>query len=188
MMLSRISSAATPGDSPAPETPCIDVITTRWTPKRSISGLSVTTRPIVVQFGSGTMKPLHPRLRRCASIWAACAKFTPGTMIGTSSSYRNAEAVLSTAVVFAYCGSSTRAVSDSTAENTMSTPDSSSPSPFSTVSSNVGAGGGSVHHQRRAPVLASRSAAAYVLPAERSEAASFTISNHGWRSSATRNC
>ena len=86
MTLSRISSAATPGERPAPETPCIDVITTHCTPKQSSSGFSVIARPIVVQFGSGTMNPLHPRPLRCTSICAACAKFTPGTMIGTSSS------------------------------------------------------------------------------------------------------
>jgi hypothetical protein len=52
------------GERPAPETPCIEVITTRSIPKRSRSGLSVTTSRIVVQFGSGTMKPLQPRRRR----------------------------------------------------------------------------------------------------------------------------
>jgi hypothetical protein len=38
-----------------PDTPCIDVMMTRRTPNRSSSGLSVTTNPIAVQFGRGTM-------------------------------------------------------------------------------------------------------------------------------------
>src|SRR5437763_736962 len=70
MTLSKISSAATPGESPAPETPCIDVMTTRRIPKRSSNGLSVTTSPIVVQFGSGAMNPFQPRRRRWCSICA----------------------------------------------------------------------------------------------------------------------
>jgi hypothetical protein len=86
MTLSTMSSATTPGDRPAPEMPCIDVISTRSMPKRSSSGLSVITRPIVVQFGKGAMNPCQPRRRRCPSICAACERFTPGTRIGTSSS------------------------------------------------------------------------------------------------------
>src|SRR5262245_11912473 len=70
----------------------------------------------------------------------------------------------------------------------MSMPSRSSPSPFSTDSSRMAAGGASRHHQRRAPLLSSRIAWAYVLPAERSEAASFTTSNQGCPSSATRHC
>ena len=64
----------------------MEVISTRSMPKRSRSGLSVTTSPMVVQLGRGTMKPLQPRARRWCSISPACAGFTPGTRIGTSAS------------------------------------------------------------------------------------------------------
>jgi hypothetical protein len=86
MMLSTMSSATTPGDRPAPETPCIDVMSTRCSPNRSSKGFRVTTSPMVVQFGSGVMNPRQFRRRRCRSMSLACDKLTPGTMIGTSSS------------------------------------------------------------------------------------------------------
>lgn len=96
------------------------VIRTAFTPKRSASGASVTARPVVVQLGLGTMKPFQPRRRCCSSTSGACEAFTGGMSSGTSSSYRKALAAEKTGMSLASRGSSSRATSASTAENTRS--------------------------------------------------------------------
>ena len=85
-MLSRMSIAETPGERPAPESACIDVMITRDTPKASSSGLSVIARPTVVQFGPGETNPFQPRFLRWMSMSAAWSQFTPGRNTGTSGS------------------------------------------------------------------------------------------------------
>ena len=62
------SSASTPGERPAPDTDCIDVITTLSIPNAVSSGLSVIASPTVVQFGPGVTKPFQPRRLRCTSM------------------------------------------------------------------------------------------------------------------------
>ena len=86
MMLSRMSIAETPGERPAPESACIEVMITRETPNATSSGLRVMARPTVVQFGPGEMNPFHPRRRRWMSISAAWSQLTPGRKTGTSGS------------------------------------------------------------------------------------------------------
>ena len=85
-MLSRMSIADTPGERPAPDSACIDVMITRDTPNASSSGLSVIARPTVVQFGPGDTNPFQPRFLRCTSISAAWSQLTPGRNTGTSGS------------------------------------------------------------------------------------------------------
>ena len=101
MMLSMVSIPITPGERPAPDSPCMEVMTTRCSPKRSNSGFRVMTSPMMVQFGCVTMKPCQPRLDRCRGIRSAWSRLTPGISSGTSGSRRNAEAVLTTGVVAA---------------------------------------------------------------------------------------
>src|SRR5215467_13470819 len=55
--LSMISRAMTPGDRPAPDKACNDVINTLFTPYLSMIGFKVMARPVVVQFGSGAINP-----------------------------------------------------------------------------------------------------------------------------------
>ena len=123
MMLSRMSIAETPGERPAPDSACIDVMSTRDTPNATSSGRSVMASPTVVQFGPGEMKPFHPRRFFCTSMSAAWSQLTPGRNTGTSGSYRNALAVEITGMSAAQRGSSSRATSASTAENTRHTYD-----------------------------------------------------------------
>jgi hypothetical protein len=53
-----MSRPMTPGERPAPDMAWRLVISTAFTPKRSASGARVMARPVVVQLGMGTMKPL----------------------------------------------------------------------------------------------------------------------------------
>src|SRR3989442_7179964 len=99
--------------------------------------------------------------------------------MGTSFSYRKAEAVETTGVVLAYRGSKCLAASDSTAENTTSTAVASSLEASCTwILANAGSRG-SWQYQRKAP-SASVMASSYTLPADRSEAAKAATSNQGW--------
>src|SRR4030095_13026543 len=91
-----MSSAITPGERPAPDSPWSDVITTRSTPNASCRGLRVIASPVVVQFGTGVTKPFQPRFRRWTAISASWSMLTPGMKIGTSGSSRKAEAVETT--------------------------------------------------------------------------------------------
>ncbi len=56
-----MSSAMTPGDLPAPERACIEVMNTLSMPNLSSIGFSVIAMPVVVQFGSGAINPFQPR-------------------------------------------------------------------------------------------------------------------------------
>ena len=67
-------------------------------------GLRVKANPVVVQFACGDMKPLQPRFF-CSCNICICSLFIPGTSIGTSFSYLNADAVLNTGINFANRGS-----------------------------------------------------------------------------------
>jgi hypothetical protein len=81
-----MSSASTPGERPAPDTDCIEVMTTLSMPKASSSGFKVMASPVVVQFGPGVMKPFHPRRRLCMSMSPTWSRFTAGRNTGTSGS------------------------------------------------------------------------------------------------------
>src|SRR5919197_1392949 len=115
MILSIISSAMTPGDLPAPDIACIDVMNMLLIPNLVIIGLRVIARPVVVQFGSGAMNPLHPLFFLWIFNKYAWSSFTPGINIGTSLSYLNAAAVLITGTDLAKIGSISLASSDSIA-------------------------------------------------------------------------
>ena len=78
--------AVTPGERPAPESACIEVMITRSIPNAMSSGRRVMASPTVVQFGPGVMNPFHPRFLRCTSMRPAWSQFTPGRKIGTSGS------------------------------------------------------------------------------------------------------
>ncbi len=84
--LSMMSSASTPGERPAPDTACIEVITTLSIAERASSGFSVIASPTVVQFGPGVTKPFQPRRLRCTSMSRAWSRFTAGRNTGTSGS------------------------------------------------------------------------------------------------------
>src|SRR5919107_320663 len=58
--LSMISRAITPGDLPAPDNACIDVMKTSSIPNAVDIGFRVIAKPVVVQFGSGDINPFHP--------------------------------------------------------------------------------------------------------------------------------
>jgi len=55
-----MSMAMTPGERPAPEQACMEVINTRSMPKASYRGLRAMAKPVVVQLGTGVTKPFQP--------------------------------------------------------------------------------------------------------------------------------
>jgi hypothetical protein len=81
-----MSSVSTPGERPAPDTDWSDVMITWRIPKASWSGFSVMASPMVVQLGTGVMKPVQPRRRFCTAMSRSWSRFTPGMKTGTSSS------------------------------------------------------------------------------------------------------
>src|SRR5712691_10348216 len=107
--------------------------------------------------------------------------------MGTSFSYRKAEAVETTGVVLAYRGSNCLAASDSTAVNTTSTAVASNLEASCTLILPKAESRGSWQYQREAP-LGSVMASLYALPADRSEAARAVTSNKGWSDRAAKNC
>src|SRR5918996_4553610 len=118
--LSIISRAITPGDLPAPDNACIDVIKTFSISNSCIMGFKVITRPVVVQFGNGAIKPLHPLFFLWTSSNSTWLSFIPGIKIETSFSYLKAAAVLITGIDLAKVGSISLASSDSRAVKTKS--------------------------------------------------------------------
>src|SRR5207302_2027662 len=185
--LSTTSSASTPPWRPAPETAWSEVIITVRTPKASWSGFSETASPVVVQLGMGAMKPRQPRVRRWSWMASACASLIPGIRMGTSGSYRNADAVLMTGTRSAKRGSQTSATSFDTALKTRSRGCARSCSSLRHGSESTEGSARPSANQRLAP-LGSRRASPKDFPAELSEAPTAATVNQGCRSSAASTC
>ncbi len=92
-----------------------------------------------------------------------------------------------TGTLSAQRGSSSRATSASTAENTRPMPSVVSCAESSTMIEACSAASGSLQNHFEAP-LSSLTASAYFLPAERLDAASLRISKSGCPASDARNC
>ena len=174
--------AVTP-DLPPPDMACMDVIMTFLAPYLSRSGFSVITKPVVVQLGSGATQPFQERLRFCSSSSSAWSSLMPGMRMGTSSSYLYAELVDITGRSLAKRVSISRAGPDSTAENIRSRFAVSTSSTPRTVISRTYSGMSPPTSQATIPVLGSRMASTYFLPAVLDEAAIWVTSNQGWFSS-----
>ena len=71
MMLSRMSIAETPGERPAPDSACIDVMITRDTPNASCERLQRHGQADGGAVRAGETKPFQPRFLRWMSISAA---------------------------------------------------------------------------------------------------------------------
>src|SRR5215212_86363 len=138
--LSIMSRAITPGDLPAPDNACIEVIKTSSISNSCMMGLNVIARPVVVQFGNGATKPFHPLFFLWISSSSTCSSFIPGIKIGTSFSYRKAAAVLITGTDLANTGSIILASSDSSAVKTKSNSRKSTSSTLLTIMSRIYSG------------------------------------------------
>ena len=170
----RMSSDATPG-YPAPLTACIVLTKIASTPNRSTSGFSAITSPIAEQFGFVTMYPPDSFRHVWFSTSARCSAFTSGITSGTDGSIRNAlELVITAHPAAANLGSSSRAISASSAAKITRGAPSGVAGETGIAAIRSGSGVSSFH----------RTASPYGFPLDRSLAASQPTSNHGWCSSS----